>query len=603
MLTFVVLLGSVATAGAGINLSLVPSRMTGAAPLTVFFDATGTADTLTPRPFHDVEYRWDFGDPGSGVWHNGSRAGVASRNTATGAIAAHLFETPGIYTVSLTALDGTNSASASVSIVVQDPEVVWAGTMTVCFSTSGDFTGAPAGARQVVASSWGGTGTPPAYAAAGTRILLRRGETWVTAAGAATINAAGPGFIGAFGSGPAPRIQAASDMGAYTSLIQFGANADDWRVADLELDGAGNATSRGLGAGGGSGARLTLLRLNAHDLNCGVIWTMDDSAIFDSTITRSAGSSSYGAYILTNIQHFAFLGNFVDLNYPAYPGAVHDLRFPYLRKGVVSANTLMPTVFTTIKMHAPSDPNTGAWYSGQYSEMNVVSDNRLVGSVLALAPQNNVRDERVRDVIVERNWFDGASLGISAASVTVRNNVGTYLIDGNWIPFGSSVRGIEPAPTAVRIYHNSVYTAIANGVNSGFSFADLGSAGADVVLENNLAYAPFAVEDAELNMHMPIFLYNAGMSPVVSAGNSSDAQIKATSPGYSASAPSQPFSFQLVAGSYALRAGTIAPVFSDFTGALRASNGGTFSPDMGAFAFSTSTGAATPRPPRGLFLR
>src|SRR5512145_1297788 len=80
-------------------ISLVPSRTSGVAPLAVFFDATGTTRSSTFRPFHDVEYRWDFGDPVSGNWQptDGSRTG-RSRNSATGPVAAHVFGAPGTYT-------------------------------------------------------------------------------------------------------------------------------------------------------------------------------------------------------------------------------------------------------------------------------------------------------------------------------------------------------------------------------------------------------------------------------------------------------------------------------------------------------------------------
>ena len=91
--------GCVQVTGGPIALSLVSSRVSGVAPLAVFFDATGTTASSTPRPFHDLEYRWDFGDVGSGTWTTGSSAGVSSRNTATGPVAAHVFETPGTYTI------------------------------------------------------------------------------------------------------------------------------------------------------------------------------------------------------------------------------------------------------------------------------------------------------------------------------------------------------------------------------------------------------------------------------------------------------------------------------------------------------------------------
>ena len=74
----------------------VPTRFSGVAPLAVFFDATATTATATTRPFHDLEYRWAFSEtvgPGIGTWTTGSRANVSSRNSATGPVAAHVFET------------------------------------------------------------------------------------------------------------------------------------------------------------------------------------------------------------------------------------------------------------------------------------------------------------------------------------------------------------------------------------------------------------------------------------------------------------------------------------------------------------------------------
>src|SRR5712692_1457548 len=182
-----------------ITLSLVASRLSGVAPLAVFFDATGTTTTVKTRPFHDLEYRWDFGDPGSGNWRptDGSATG-RSRNLATGPVATHVFESPGTYTIAMTALNGTNTASSScVQITVQDPAAVFSGANTTCFSTSNNFTGCPAGARQIMTSDFVQVAT---FGAANRRLLLRRGETW-TAAAPAVIAVPGPAIVGAIGAG------------------------------------------------------------------------------------------------------------------------------------------------------------------------------------------------------------------------------------------------------------------------------------------------------------------------------------------------------------------------------------------------------------------
>src|SRR5258706_13865531 len=112
-------------ANANVTLSVVASRMSGAAPLAVFFDATGTTATATTRPFHDLEYLWDFGDAGAGNWARGSRVGTSSRNAATGAVSAHVFESAGTYIVCTTVTDGTDSAAQAITVTVADPNVTF----------------------------------------------------------------------------------------------------------------------------------------------------------------------------------------------------------------------------------------------------------------------------------------------------------------------------------------------------------------------------------------------------------------------------------------------------------------------------------------------
>ncbi|MEK7706276.1 MAG: MopE-related protein, partial [Myxococcota bacterium] len=105
---------SVGTGVGPLSVSLVAARTSGVAPLAVFFDASGTTDTaVTSRPFHELEYRWDFGDPAGGAtWAYGARPGSSSKNVALGPVAAHVFESPGTYTVALSVFDGSNTATA-----------------------------------------------------------------------------------------------------------------------------------------------------------------------------------------------------------------------------------------------------------------------------------------------------------------------------------------------------------------------------------------------------------------------------------------------------------------------------------------------------------
>ena len=84
------------------------NRTSGVAPLAVLFDATATTDSSFDREFHTLQYEWDFGDPGSGIWPISGK----SRNGAVGGVAGHLFTEGGSYTVTLTV---TNPAGQSIT--------------------------------------------------------------------------------------------------------------------------------------------------------------------------------------------------------------------------------------------------------------------------------------------------------------------------------------------------------------------------------------------------------------------------------------------------------------------------------------------------------
>ena len=183
------------------------SRTSGVAPLAVFFDATGSSGGAGERAFHELDYRWDFGDETSGAWRRWDGGGWVSgdrpKNEASGPLASHVFERAGTYTVTLQVMapDGAVSQRA-VQITVSDPAVVYGGEKTVCVSTTGDYGGCPSGARRVRTSDFD---QARGYAQPGTRVLLRRGERW-TLGRTATLSGAGPVTLSAYGTGERPRI-------------------------------------------------------------------------------------------------------------------------------------------------------------------------------------------------------------------------------------------------------------------------------------------------------------------------------------------------------------------------------------------------------------
>lgn len=169
------------------------TRLSGPAPLAVQFDATRSTGNGITLPFHQLTYSFNFGDERGQNWSISNRP----KNTQSGAaLAAHVFDNPGLYyvTVQVTNPATGQSSQASVAITVTDPNADFAGNNTICVSNANNFTGCPAGALQQNA-------LPRDYA--GKRVLLRRGERF------SSVNLNGTDdnvIVAAYGTGAKPIV-------------------------------------------------------------------------------------------------------------------------------------------------------------------------------------------------------------------------------------------------------------------------------------------------------------------------------------------------------------------------------------------------------------
>ena len=581
--------------------SIVAARTTGVAPLAVFFDATGTVVTNTnSRPFHDVEYRWDFGDaagsPVSGTtWANGARPGVSSRNTATGPIAAHVFENVGTFNVTLTVVDGSATATQTVQITVADPNTTFAST-TVCINMNGDadFTGCPGGASQVIATAANDfDALMTAQIAAGKRrILFKRGGTFNVSA-TSVIKVAGPGIVGAYGSGNRPIVRLSLNIGADTGIITLSSattnTMKDWRIMDIEFDG-NNLTGIGI-IEDGSVDQITLLRLNTHNLSwaygfndsildfyqfngpgLGIQHLFDQIAVVDSTTSTIKNVYSfYGA-----ASRLMLMGNNFDNG--ATAGGSHVIRITCTDKFALNNNTVTGAKVAdhNLKLHAmiwnqDSVCNPGA--VGTFSQNIHIADNKFIGGVedwsQAIGPEDSTVDERVRQVIVERNWFTGAAanqslLKIWAKEVTVRNN----LFNATGMTTAHEAMHVEQrgpgqmVPTLVNVYNNTFFSSVADNDFAGVTIDNVATF---VVVRNNLGYAP---ADTQHILTQGTGGGGVGTGQVVKTNNSSNGQVgnPGTNPNFTSATPSVPADFVIQTTSYAKNAGFSVPVFSDFFG-------------------------------------
>ncbi len=521
------------------------SRTSGVAPLAVFFDATGTTSTATNKPFHELHYAWDFNDSGSGNWSITGK----SKNKAYGPVAAHVFETPGTYNVKLTIRETNGSVSnRQVTITVQNPNSVFSGAKTVCFSTSGNFNGCPSGAKRVTGSSLNAVRN---HIASNRRLLLRGGESFTGgSSGVIRITTPGPGTISAYGGGR-------PNLGA---TIRIDNDNPDWRVVGLRFTGGedlvfdirdadNTLVMRNVGQAGrfDSGIHLNFNYFNGgvRDLPQGIFFIDND--------VRNVGS----AIIYMAAAKLALMGNRLD----GAPNS-HVIRLSHVEKAVISNNYVARqrngNGLLTIRNADHGGPQ---FFAGRPSGEIVVSDNFFYPSSVNgigtfVGKNSGGHTVSGRDLIFERNFVerDPGSPGIvdkawgatpEAVGVTVRNNV---VIMNNW----SSHSAFVGNGSGQHFYNNTCYSTDTDNIRC---VKFLGS-GTDRVASNNLAYGPNATNN------------DGGISGL--ANNGSNLLLKGKNP-FNSTSFSAPDDFILKSTSKAVNAGRNVPIVDDLFNNFRPS--------------------------------
>jgi hypothetical protein len=567
---------SAAQAG-DIALSLVPARTSGVAPLAVFFDASGSTDAgVTDLPFHDLEYTWDFGDPTAGTWAYGAQPGVSSKNSATGPVAAHVFEQPGTYSVSVTAFDGTNTVTTSKTITVDDPDVVFAGSSTVCVSTSGTFANCPSGASHVTTSNF--VTAMGNISSSVKQILFNRGETFAFGS-TYSVTQAGPGLIGAYGTGAKPVMQA----NASASMLSI--NADDWRIMDLTVDGNGHSGAPAVNNGRVQITQLRLTIVNGFSLS----WTdngqsgggvnADQYFVHDNTSDGMSAAGIVNGWI--GASRLSFQGNHADNGGQGQ----HVIRMFKVIGGVVSNNELENPLAGKhcLKLHSANPLSNQALWDGTYTEKVVIADNTFSTTIagvpweVAITPQSSAYDERFKNIIFERNslvntiYGSNVQLGIEAVvGASVRNNI--FNLGANMTQAMSVMGDVGSNTLAndlIYVYNNTFYSTHNTNPDAVVGVLLSGGKSLRVTVRNNLIVDPTG---------MPNITWNSGFAGTLT----SDHNLASTSPSavFVNGTPTVPADFALKSGSAAITYGLAVPNFEDF---IRATRSTTW--DAGAYAY------------------
>lgn len=458
---------------------IIVSTTSGVAPLIVHFSADLFENDISKKEFHNYDYTWDFGDVTSGNWGTDGK----SKNSAKAGITAHVYEKPGTYNVRLTIKNKTEIINSYITtITVTDPDIVYAGTATICISDSAhnDFKDAPVGAGMIVTDD---LSTITQYAVSGRRILFHRGSSWTTMGLTWPENSVNV-TIGAYGTGINPD---ASGLFENAPVINVTKESflpldykQDLRIMDLHL--IDHTRINGSFGGGTEMQRIMFLRLKIEGFSVGLGWTnwndptgmqIDQMAIISCDISDSDIN-----IVFAGSERIMIIGN----NF-RNARTSHVLRVWKSYKGVISHNLLSGSSLDSttgrhaLKLHGPSEKliATSEWgHENTRTEFTIISDN-IFGSSgpwpVSIGPQDSWSDERLSNIIFERNKYFAKFGRVSTQSVpldtgiracvskmTIRNNI----IDGSG--YGKYFNGIvlakslvAPPPSDIWIYNNTIY--------------------------------------------------------------------------------------------------------------------------------------------------
>jgi hypothetical protein len=513
-----------------LTLNVTAIRSAGVSPFLMFFDATSTTDTsitANTTTFQDVTYTWNFGDAGAsgtGTWAYGSNPGKNSKNSATGGIAAHLYVTSGTdtaYTATVTATDGTNTATCSVPVTAYDPSGAngFPATATTCVAAastpvagSGDC---PAGAAVLQTSSFS-TATGSSYVGAGKRVLFHCGDSF---SGGGSMVSGAKWSIGAYGGCEGTQTNRPIVTGGGVNINMQATG--DGRVADLDFEGTG--------AGGPAVVsdnnydyvtyQITMYNLLSNGNNtsfymaqcaqCGYIQLVQTGmGTQQGTFINYAenNQAQWGTNSLyNNIDYQAVLGSsFNGTGAPNTSAGIETVRVSACRMCVFANNTMANAndVGAVFKLHNGNTKDSAPTWTGVYTELIEISDNLFSGTsgaqLVETAPQNANDDERLRNIVVERNIFQGSDTGggrqilVSAVNETLRDNVFNQSVAGGGQGIQVAKRGIEPVPEYVQVYNNTCY----GGTCAAFSGSSFAAAGINSWAENNLCYTGTCISNA-----------------------------------------------------------------------------------------------------------
>jgi hypothetical protein len=324
--------------------------------------------------------------------------------------------------------------------------------------------------------------------------------------------------------------------------------AGDGRIADLDLEGNGTA-AQAVGTLGSSTRipyQITLYNLYSNGNNSAYSWSQGAQwAIVDSVMTGMR--TSIGTFVnynennpatwsgnpYNNVDYQALLGNSFNGQGNVSNGAGQEtLRISACRMCSIENNTIQNAnnIGAVLKLHNGNTYNSLPTWTGVYTELIEISDNWFGGTsgaeLVDIEPQNAGVDERLRNIVFERNLLAGSTLAqggnqmrTSVVNETIRDNV--FLMNSS-----SSVKypiygvdagqlGVGPVISGVEVYNNTCYapTPITGQACVAFNGFSMRAPPQDSFAQNNLFYTPAGGHSTVVNTGTGNTVSNNTVSP------------------------------------------------------------------------------------------
>lgn len=507
------------------------------APSAVWLEATdvsGFALSTDGGPvydpsYHELQYIWTvrgqplapFEAPENMVdgWNN--------PNVMYGKKVAFYFPQAGNYIVDLWAIDSEGTtAIAETTVTVQNEAAAnarYAGTNTVCLSTSGDFTDAPAGAELVTVTSGSQIDSlSNSFFTTPTRFLFRAGDTfdnvsmWVRGQ---------MEMVGAFGPGPRPIL---NENGS-AAIFKRGDGAQH-TIFGLDCRGRWDSVTE-------TGSAISVGPLFFRDAAAAAKVTVCD-CLFDgfSLVETSLGNSSvtgslmiFADNVCTNWRDYGiFAGSRGIGKYHAVIGCRLAQHVDALNGGPKNGdhNTHGPIrvalyehqVFAQLDMFSRTGWSNLAPDRGDQPCMRINSSQEIEGNnavfdrlvceggfnLIAIAGQNSGEAEFAGNYLMDRLLLIATAksafsmIQIECGGTTVRNTLGIFPevpdYHNNWqaaIELEFNVLNATNRDSPVRIYNNTFVNLQSDAQKNGSSFnLTKGGQFTNVTLENNVLHAP-----------------------------------------------------------------------------------------------------------------